>query len=184
MITRVEVDGFKSFDQFTLDLEPFTVLAGANNGGKSNLLEAIGLLRDLALESDDRALVDKPRGTGSELFRRADDRTQSLEFGIHADYLERTDSVVFLDQVAGAARQTDGSAETRHRTRARRDSRSAERGTYVSPVGLTSHLSAAGAHTESLDAAVFAAAPDFDLLLVHDDRRADRSRTARAGARV
>ncbi len=41
MITRIESDGFKSFVDFSLDLAPLTVLAGPNNSGKSNLLEAI-----------------------------------------------------------------------------------------------------------------------------------------------
>jgi predicted ATPase len=41
MITRVEIDGFKSFTDFGLDLEPFTVIAGVNGVGKSNLFDAL-----------------------------------------------------------------------------------------------------------------------------------------------
>ncbi|MFG2517090.1 AAA family ATPase [Streptomyces sp. NPDC048584] len=37
MITRIEIDGYTSFDDFALDLSPFTVLVGANASGKSNL---------------------------------------------------------------------------------------------------------------------------------------------------
>jgi AAA15 family ATPase/GTPase len=44
VITRIEIDGYKSFEDFTLDLPPFAVLVGANASGKSNLLEAVDLL--------------------------------------------------------------------------------------------------------------------------------------------
>ncbi len=50
MITRIEVDGFKSLRDFALDLEPFTVLLGPNSAGKSNVLEALGLVARLATE--------------------------------------------------------------------------------------------------------------------------------------
>jgi predicted ATPase len=48
MITRIEIDGFKSLRDFSMDLEPFTVLVGPNSAGKSNVLEALMLLSRLA----------------------------------------------------------------------------------------------------------------------------------------
>jgi predicted ATPase len=48
MITRIEVDGFKSLRDFAVDLEPFTALIGPNSAGKSNVLEALALLSRLA----------------------------------------------------------------------------------------------------------------------------------------
>ncbi|MCF6522392.1 AAA family ATPase [Streptomyces sp. JJ36] len=45
MITRIEIDGFKSFLDFELDVRPCTVLVGGNGSGKSNLLEALDLVR-------------------------------------------------------------------------------------------------------------------------------------------
>jgi predicted ATPase len=48
MITRLEVDGFKSLRDFAVDLEPFTVLIGPNSAGKSNVLDALALLARLA----------------------------------------------------------------------------------------------------------------------------------------
>lgn len=48
MITRLEVDGFKSLQGFAVDLEPFTVFIGPNGAGKSNILEALALLARLA----------------------------------------------------------------------------------------------------------------------------------------
>ena len=37
MITRIEIDGFKSFERFKLALPPFAVIFGVNAVGKSNL---------------------------------------------------------------------------------------------------------------------------------------------------
>jgi AAA15 family ATPase/GTPase len=36
MLTRIEIDGFKTFRHFALDLEPFQVIVGPNGVGKSN----------------------------------------------------------------------------------------------------------------------------------------------------
>jgi predicted ATPase len=47
MITRIEIDGFKSFTDFGLDLEPFTIVAGVNGVGKSNLFDALRHVRRL-----------------------------------------------------------------------------------------------------------------------------------------
>lgn len=84
IITRIQITAFKSFDDFALDLKPLTVLAGPNNSGKSNLLDAILLLRDGFTEGGDRPLVNRQRGTGIELFHRADDGTTSESFEIDA----------------------------------------------------------------------------------------------------
>ena len=43
MITRLEVDGFKSLRDFAVDLEPCTVLVGPNSAGKSNIMDALGI---------------------------------------------------------------------------------------------------------------------------------------------
>jgi predicted ATPase len=48
MITRIEIDGFKSFQGFALDLDPFSALVGPNGAGKSNLLDALSLLARIA----------------------------------------------------------------------------------------------------------------------------------------
>ena len=97
MLTRIEIDGFKSFVDFELDLEPFTVLSGPDNSGKSNLLEAIVMLRDLVLSPDERPLVQRERGTGVELFHRADDGVPVPRFTLKAD-IER----ISLDRLAEA----------------------------------------------------------------------------------
>lgn len=43
-LRRVWVRGFKSFDEFIVELGRFNVLVGANNSGKSTLLQAVDLL--------------------------------------------------------------------------------------------------------------------------------------------
>ncbi len=67
MITRIEIDGFKSFKEFALDLAPFQVIIGPNGSGKSNLLEAIHLLSLLAVV-DLREAFQRLRGEPHDLF--------------------------------------------------------------------------------------------------------------------
>jgi AAA15 family ATPase/GTPase len=47
MITRIEIDGFKSFKNFEMDFTPLTMIAGSNASGSSNLFEALQLLSRL-----------------------------------------------------------------------------------------------------------------------------------------
>jgi len=82
MITRIEIDGFKSFRNFSVDLRPFQVLIGPNGVGKSNLFDAIVLLSNLA---GDNTLYDafrKNRGDIGELFTLLPDgnRTRTMRF--------------------------------------------------------------------------------------------------------
>ena len=44
MLTRIEVDGFKNLVDFSLDLGPYTCIAGVNGVGKSNIFDAIRFL--------------------------------------------------------------------------------------------------------------------------------------------
>ncbi|MCP4590095.1 MAG: AAA family ATPase [bacterium] len=69
MLTRIEIDGFKSFEDFRLDLSPFAVVLGTNAAGKSNLFDALQLLSHLATEGL-RESVQGLRGDVDELFRR------------------------------------------------------------------------------------------------------------------
>lgn len=47
MLTRIRLQGFKSFEDAEVRFGPFTCIAGANGVGKSNLFDAIQFLRDL-----------------------------------------------------------------------------------------------------------------------------------------
>ncbi len=67
MITCIELDGFKSFQNFKLELSPFQVIIGANGAGKSNLFDALRLLSHLA-NADLRTAFQDLRGEAGELF--------------------------------------------------------------------------------------------------------------------
>ncbi|EMD24870.1 AAA family ATPase [Amycolatopsis azurea] len=75
MLTRIEIDGFKSFDHFGLDLPPFLVVLGQNASGKSNLFDAIQLLSRLATASRLKEAFNDQRGDLLEQFRRRGDGT-------------------------------------------------------------------------------------------------------------
>lgn len=58
MINRIQVNGFKSLRDFDLDLGLVNVFIGANGSGKSNILEAIGVLSAAASgRVDDESLI-------------------------------------------------------------------------------------------------------------------------------
>ena len=85
MITRLEVDGFKSLRSFAVNLEPFTVLIGPNGAGKSNVLEAIGLLSRLNEGPEDA--LKGGRGRASDQFSRY--RSEAVrEIQFHVEMLE------------------------------------------------------------------------------------------------
>lgn len=71
MLTRLEVDGFRNLRGLGVDLGPFTVLAGPNGVGKSNLFDALGLLAalaDLPFAEAVRRLRGGAEGSARELF--------------------------------------------------------------------------------------------------------------------
>lgn len=68
MITRIEIDGFKTFQNFAVDLQPFTAIVGPNASGKSNLFDALRFLSLLA-KHDIRQSMQGLRGEPEELFR-------------------------------------------------------------------------------------------------------------------
>lgn len=72
MITYIKIDGFKSFRNFEMNFTPFTVIAGANASGKSNLFDALQLLSDLASLPINDAFRQQ-RGNGLELFTQYGD---------------------------------------------------------------------------------------------------------------
>ena len=72
MITQIEIDGFKTFKDFKVELAPFQVIVGPNGSGKSNLFDALHLLSRLA--TDDLAhAFQELRGDLSELFTKLPD---------------------------------------------------------------------------------------------------------------
>ncbi|MBP7960847.1 MAG: AAA family ATPase [Caldilineaceae bacterium] len=67
MITKLEIDGFKTFRNFQVELAPFQVIIGPNGAGKSNLFDAIHLLARLA-DDDLRTAFQELRGDAGEIF--------------------------------------------------------------------------------------------------------------------
>jgi predicted ATPase len=88
MITRIEINGFKTFRNFAIDFAPLTVIAGLNASGKSNLFDALHLLSRLA-GMDLRSAFSEQRGEARELFTQyrngqsATDMRFSVEMLVH-----------------------------------------------------------------------------------------------------
>lgn len=76
MLTRVEIDGFKTFERFGLDLRPLSAIVGPNASGKSNLFDALRFLSLLA-QHDIRTAMQDLRGLPEEMFRRTAKETAS-----------------------------------------------------------------------------------------------------------
>ena len=72
MITQIEIDGFKTFKDFKVELAPFQVIVGPNGSGKSNLFDALHLLSRLA-DTDLLSAFQELRGDAGELFTKLPD---------------------------------------------------------------------------------------------------------------
>ena len=65
MLTRLEANGFKNLVDFTLELGPYTCIAGPNGVGKSNIFDAIrflSLLTEHTMNDAARCIRDTPSG--------------------------------------------------------------------------------------------------------------------------
>ncbi len=92
MLTRVEIDGFKSFENFSIDLPPFAVVVGANASGKSNFFDALRLISRLA-EADFSEAARAVRGRPHELFRLHADGTRSPRMNFAVEVLMDRDII-------------------------------------------------------------------------------------------
>jgi predicted ATPase len=86
MITRIEIDGFKTFRNFQMEFSPLTVVAGPNASGKSNLFDALQLLARLA-ETDLKTAFSEQRGEAIELFTQYSDDEYAPEMRFTIDML-------------------------------------------------------------------------------------------------
>jgi AAA15 family ATPase/GTPase len=74
MITQIEIDGFKTFKDFKLELAPFQVIVGPNGSGKSNLFDALQLLSQILIPGNDvYKAMQGVRGEAGELFTKYPD---------------------------------------------------------------------------------------------------------------
>lgn len=67
MITKIKIDGFKTFCDFEMEFAPLTIIAGTNASGKSNLFDAMKLLSRI-VETDLKTAFSEQRGDAGELF--------------------------------------------------------------------------------------------------------------------
>jgi len=86
MIDRIEIHAFKSIQEAKLELGAFNVFVGANGSGKSNIIEAIGVLGAAAAgRVDDEALLHRGVRPGiSNLYKssfRGNRRRPAIRFG-------------------------------------------------------------------------------------------------------
>ncbi|MBB5828293.1 AAA family ATPase [Micromonospora carbonacea] len=86
MLTRIEIDGFKSFREFSLDIPPFLVIIGRNAAGKSNLFDAIQFLSRLAGDPVLEA-AQHMRGDVVDLFHKHTDGTVVGEMSFAVEVL-------------------------------------------------------------------------------------------------
>lgn len=86
MITKIEIDGFKTFSNFQMEFAPLTVVAGTNASGKSNLFDAMQLLSRI-VEMDLKTAFSEQRGDPSEMFTRYEDATTSDEIFFSVELL-------------------------------------------------------------------------------------------------
>ncbi|GAB4212377.1 MAG: AAA family ATPase [Roseiflexaceae bacterium] len=86
MITRIQVDGFKTLQNVDIPLRPFQVFAGANNVGKSNLFDVIKLLSMLP-DHDLPEILQSLRGDPYEVFTQLPDGSFVNKMNIVVDIL-------------------------------------------------------------------------------------------------
>ena len=82
MITQIRVQGFKSLYDVEVELGQVNVLIGANGSGKSNLLEAVGLLAATAYHLSDKTppVLHVDEETEPYITERSDRKRVSEEF--------------------------------------------------------------------------------------------------------
>jgi predicted ATPase len=91
MITYIKINGFKSFHQFEMEFMPFTVIAGANASGKSNLFDALKLLSGLAETDSIKKAFKEQRGEFIELFIQYSEGIYATEMNFMVEMLVNKD---------------------------------------------------------------------------------------------
>lgn len=118
MLTKVELKGYKSIKDLTLDLKKINILIGANGSGKSNFISFFKLLRwMMQTPGQFQMFVGKSGGANSLLFDGAEvtpQLTASLEFETEAginEYFMRlshaaSDTFIFVEEKYRFSRNT------------------------------------------------------------------------------
>lgn len=87
MITYIKINGFKSFYNFEMEFTPFTVIAGVNASGKSNLFDALQLLSRMAEYDNLKKAFNEQRGDFIELFTQYGDGQYATEMSFEIEML-------------------------------------------------------------------------------------------------
>ncbi|MBQ8807126.1 MAG: AAA family ATPase [Bacteroidaceae bacterium] len=87
MITYIKIDGFKTFKNFEMYFSPFTVIAGVNAAGKSNLFDALALMTELAFGNSIQKVLSSQRGELDELFTLFDNGKRATEMSFVVEML-------------------------------------------------------------------------------------------------
>lgn len=119
MIRRVFIKGYKSLRDVDISLKPLTVIVGPNASGKSNLLDALGLLSGIVTSPTIAAAFDKHRGLPLEAFfvpgggLEESLRKETLRFTLGADVDLSPETVAHTEKTINDMRaglQSAGSA--------------------------------------------------------------------------
>ena len=96
-ITKLTIENFKSFDRVEVELRDFNVVVGPNAAGKSNLIEAIAFLKDVAEHGLEDAVAIHG---GIKILRNFNaDADRILRVGVEYDESENADEPVFIDDI-------------------------------------------------------------------------------------
>ncbi len=86
MITKIEIEGFKTFTNFQMEFAPLTIIAGTNASGKSNLFDAMQLLSRI-VDIDLKTAFSEQRGNASELFTQYENDSTASEMSFAVELL-------------------------------------------------------------------------------------------------
>ncbi|HLK62527.1 MAG TPA: AAA family ATPase [Bryobacteraceae bacterium] len=69
MITRIEINGFKSFGKVSLDLGGLNIFVGTNASGKSNFFDSLRVLQGIGYGLTIGEIFEgTPKGAGTEVW--------------------------------------------------------------------------------------------------------------------
>jgi predicted ATPase len=82
VITRVEISGFKSFQDFGLNVEPLLMVLGANSAGKSNLFDVLAVISRLSQMEVSRALQGGRGSIRDQFSHTSDGIVDTMSFAV------------------------------------------------------------------------------------------------------
>lgn len=131
MLKAFLFDNFKSFDKARLDLENLTILIGSNSGGKTNAIEGIRILSEIATGRDFSIILDGSKNVDSDIRggSRGCPKLNSNHFGLGC-ILELSDEFelhymvkvkigerIYVEEESLSKRATDGQVELIFKTK-------------------------------------------------------------------